>query len=167
MMGNEWAGEKVARGLLKVSAWCLISLSILVSYMVVRRYLFRAPEPYSYEISAILVLSASILSVAGIQSYDRHLKVDFLVAKISEKRRKFLGYVVAPAIALFYVMLMFYKSLQATLDSARIGEVSQSVWREPLWPVRGIVVVGVGILCVVLVGQLSNGIKDLIRRRSD
>ncbi|MEO0278158.1 MAG: TRAP transporter small permease [candidate division WOR-3 bacterium] len=160
MRGKSRIIQNISEGLLKTSAICLIILSILVTYMVVRRYVFKSPEPYSYELSAIIVLVASILSIAGIQAHDRHLKVDFILLRMKPTPRKVLSRILAPLIGIIYTALMAIKSAEATWHSAKMNELSQSIWREPLWPIRGIVVVGVVVLCLVLLDQLIKGIEE-------
>jgi len=46
----------------------------------------------------------------------------------------------------------------------QIGETSQSAWEEPLWPTKMTVPVGAGLLCLVLLAQLSRGVASFIRR---
>jgi TRAP-type mannitol/chloroaromatic compound transport system permease small subunit len=45
----------------------------------------------------------------------------------------------------------------------RIGETSQSSWEEPLFPIKLLVPIGMALLCLVLVAQLSRGIASLIQ----
>ena len=65
--------------------------------------------------------------------------------------------------ALFYVGVITWQSWNNTIYSMRIGETSQSSWEEPLFPIKLLVPIGMGLLCMVLIAQLSNGIISLIK----
>lgn len=143
--------------LILVMAW-------LSTYGVTRRYALNNPESYSYELSTIFLVACVVFAIAGVQRLGRQLRVDFIATRLSEGVQDVLLNIVGPILALFYVVLLTWQSWDAAWYSMVIGEVSQSVWREPWWPTKMAVPVGAGLLCLVLVAQLGRGIATLIQR---
>jgi TRAP-type C4-dicarboxylate transport system permease small subunit len=43
-------------------------------------------------------------------------------------------------------------------------ETSQSSWEEPLFLTKLVVPIGMGLLCLVLLAQLSRGVTSLVQR---
>lgn len=136
----------------------------LSTYGVTRRYALNNPESYSYELSTIFLVACVVFAIAGVQRLGRQLRVDFISIRLSEGVQDVLLNIFGPILALFYVVLLTWQSWDAAWYSMVIGEMSQSVWREPWWPTKMTVPVGAGLLCLVLVAQLGRGITSLIQR---
>jgi TRAP-type C4-dicarboxylate transport system permease small subunit len=146
---------------LVISGALTIIMSLAATYGVGRRYLFHSPEPYSYEISTILLVACVVFALAGLQHQQRHLRVDFITTKLRPSTQLFLSHIFTPIIALFYVLIVMWKSGENAWYSMIIGELSQSVWEEPLFPTKMMVPIGMGLLGLVLIVQLIQGILQL------
>jgi TRAP-type mannitol/chloroaromatic compound transport system permease small subunit len=166
----------IDRAITRISDWGLLLsgifiliMSVLSTYGVGRRYLFNNPEPYSYELSTMLLVACVVFAVAGLQGQRRHLRVDFIAGRLPHNLENMLVNIVTPVMALFYVGIITWKSLDNALYSMSIGETSQSSWEEPLFLIKIMVPIGMALLCLVLASQLIYGIKNLIhliKRRS-
>jgi TRAP-type mannitol/chloroaromatic compound transport system permease small subunit len=145
----------------------ILVMSVLSTYGVGRRYLLHRPEPYSYELSTMLLVACVVFAVAGLQRYKRHLRVDFIANFLPATVQNALIDIVTPILGLFYVVVITWKSFDNTLYSMSIWETSQSSWEEPLFPVKFLVPIGMALLCLVLAAQLSRGIASLARYIKD
>jgi TRAP-type mannitol/chloroaromatic compound transport system permease small subunit len=145
----------------------ILAMSVLSTYGVGRRYLLHRPEPYSYELSTMLLVACVVFAVAGLQRYKRHLRVDFIANFLPATVQNALIDIVTPILGLFYVVVITWKSLDNALYSMSIWETSQSSWEEPLFPVKFLVPIGMALLCLVLASQLSRGIASLARYIKD
>ena len=148
---------------LLLSGILTIIMSLASTYGVGRRYLFHSPEPYSYEISTILLVACVVFALASLQYQHRHLRVDFITGRLPSGVQHFLLYVLTPLIAIFYVFIIMWKSWQNSWYSMMVWELSQSVWEEPLFPTKMMVPLGMGLLLLVLVLQLIQGLCQLWR----
>jgi len=148
---------------LLISGVLILMMALLSTYGVGRRYLLQNPEPYSYELSTILLVGCVVFAVAGLQRHMRHLRVDFISNYFSASVQSILLNIVTPVFALFYVVIITWKSLENAFYSLRIDETSQSAWQEPLYPIKLFVPIGMALLCLVLVAQLSHGIVSLLK----
>ena len=156
--------ERASNIALLVSGILILVMAWLSTYGVTRRYALNDPEPYSYEISTIFLLACVVLAIAGVQVLGRQLRVDFVANRFPEGVQDILLNVVVPVLALFYVVILTWQSWDTAWYSLQIGETSQSAWEEPLWPTKMTVPVGAGLLCLVLLAQLSRGVASFIRR---
>ena len=159
----------IDRAITRISDWGLLLsgililiMSVLSTYGVGRRYIFNNPEPYSYELSTMLLVACVVFAIAGLQRQRRHLRVDFIAGRLPPDLENILVNIVTPILALFYVGIMTWKSGDNALYSMSIGETSQSSWEEPLYPIKMMVPIGMALLCLVLASQLIHGIKSLI-----
>jgi TRAP-type mannitol/chloroaromatic compound transport system permease small subunit len=148
----------LCRGLLGVSGIMILLMAFAATYGVARRYLLHDPEPYSYEISMMLLLWCFVLSVGALQKQERHLRGDFILSRFPRRLQYFINHILSPGLAVLCSSLLVWKGWEAAMFSWRIGERSMSSWAEPISPVKILIPLGYGILFLVAVMQLLQGI---------
>lgn len=62
----------------KVFAWCVLVMTLGVSYEVVVRYLFRAPTPWAFDLSYMLYGTMFMMAGAYTLSRGGHVRGDFV-----------------------------------------------------------------------------------------
>jgi TRAP-type mannitol/chloroaromatic compound transport system permease small subunit len=154
---------RVADSALVISGILILVMSVLSTYGVGRRYLLHSPEPYSYELSTMLLVACVVFAVAGLQRHKRHLRVDFIANFLPTTLQNVLVDILTPILGLFFVVIITWKSWDNALYSMSIGETSQSSWEEPLFPIKFLVPIGMALLCLVLTAQLTRGVAILAR----
>lgn len=155
--------ERVANWGLVSSGFLILLMSFLSTYGVARRYLLNDPEPYSYELSTIFLTACVVLAVSGLQRYKRHLRVDFIANYMPPTVQVVLMDIVGPLMALVYASIITWQSWDNAMYSLNIGETSQSVWQEPVWPVKFIIPITMFWLCLVLIAQITRGFITAIK----
>jgi TRAP-type mannitol/chloroaromatic compound transport system permease small subunit len=155
--------EQVGELGLVISGILTLVMALLSTYGVGRRYLLNNPEPYSYELSTMFLVACIVFAVAGLQRHGRHLRVDFISNYFPPSVQSVLLNIITPIFALFYVVIITWQSCENALYSMKIKEMSQSSWQEPLFPIKLFVPIGMALLCLVLIAQLSHGIASLTR----
>jgi TRAP-type mannitol/chloroaromatic compound transport system permease small subunit len=154
----------VSQGLLVISGLMILLMAFAAAYGVARRYILHNPEPYSYEISMMLLLWCFVLSVAAMQKQERHLRGDFILSRLPESFQFFINRLVSPMLAVLCSAILAWKGLKSTLFSMNIGELSMSSWAEPLYPVKAMIPVGYVFLLIVAITQLFQGIYLFMRK---
>ena len=149
---------------LLVSGVLIMLMGMAVTYGATRRYFFDNPEQYSGEASTILSVAAAAFAIFGVQWLRRNIRVDFLASRFPQVVQGILLDIVCPILALFFTVVVAWHSWRAGLYALRVGEVSTSSWAVILWPVKMLVPVGFGLLCLVLLAQLYYGIISLKER---
>jgi TRAP-type C4-dicarboxylate transport system permease small subunit len=156
--------ERLSRFLLVISGVMIVLMVFTSTYGVARRYFFHSPEPYSYEISTMFLLWSFILAIAAVERYDRNIRVDFISNQIPDLARHFVLRIVAPAAGLFVCIMFAWQGVVAAMYSLKIGAVTMTAWKVPLFPIKIIIPIGYAVLCLVLIAKLYSGIDMLVRR---
>jgi len=152
-----WVTEKA----LLVSGIFIVIMAILDTYIVIRRYGFHKPDPYAMQINMWFLLFCIMMSFPALQKRRRNLRVDFVISKVPTKVQFIFEYVAVPICALGYVSFVIWKSFQFFMDSIEINEVSYSLLKEPLWPLKLLVTVCYAWLALGLLCQLVRGIQGI------
>jgi TRAP-type C4-dicarboxylate transport system permease small subunit len=131
-----------------------VLMSFVATYGVVRRYVFNKPEPYSYELSMILLLWTFVLGISYVEKMDEQLRVDFFQALMPKKIRFIISRIMSRLIGLFFGVVLTWKGWELAMYSLRVSERSTSIWSVPLFPVKILVPIGYGLLSLVLLVKL-------------
>jgi C4-dicarboxylate transporter DctQ subunit len=153
----------LSQGLLALSGIMILCMVFTATYGVARRYFLHNPEPYSYEISMMLLLWCFVLAVAALQEQERHLRGDFILNRLPRSLRNFINGILSPALAVLCSAILTWKGWEAARFSLAVGELSMSAWAEPLFPVKVIIPVGYGFLFLVALMQVFQGIHSAAR----
>jgi TRAP-type C4-dicarboxylate transport system permease small subunit len=154
----------ISQGLLALSGVMILSMAFTATYGVTRRYFMHNPEPYSYEISMMLLLWCFVLSVAALQKQERHLRGDFILNRLPPRFQFFINRILSPSLAVLCSVVLAWKGWEAAMFSLKIGERSTSSWAEPLFPVKVMIPIGYGFLFIVSVIQLCQGIFSSVHK---
>ncbi|MBN1631897.1 MAG: TRAP transporter small permease [Thermoleophilia bacterium] len=154
---------KVSDWGLLISGILIMLMGILTTYGVGRRYVFDDPEPYSYELSVIFLVTCILISIPAIQKDRRHLRVDFLINHMSPKWQGIMTDVFTALLAMVFLSVVIWKSWGIFMSAFQSGETSQSAWQEPLWPMKLLVPISMGWLFLTLVSQLVHGIINVVK----
>ena len=79
----------ISRALLLISGILVFLMAWVVTYGVVMRYMFNAPNPYVYEISIMFLLFCGIFAVPAVERMNRHIHNDILLSRFSPEVREF------------------------------------------------------------------------------
>lgn len=157
--------ERISYVAVYIAGIMTVVMAFLATTGVVKRYILNDPEPYTYELSTIFLVWGVVLTIPYVQHLHRHLRVDFVSSRLPKFGQDILAYLVTPLLALFFLVPMTWKSLENALFSLQISERSATVWAPPMFPLKVLVPIGVGLLCLVLLVQLGHGVSLLIQRK--
>jgi TRAP-type mannitol/chloroaromatic compound transport system permease small subunit len=155
--------ERVGDWALIVSGVLILIMGFLTTYGVGKRYIFNNPDPYTYEISIIFLISCILLCLPAIQWNRRNLRVDFILMHLPQKWQNIIGEVFTSILSLLFVSVVIWKSWGIFLRSIQVGETSQSAWQEPLWPMKLLIPITMSWLFLTLLSQLVHAVIHLAR----
>ena len=153
--------EILSHAFLVLSGILIVIMMFSATYGVVRRYAFNSPEPYSYEISTMFLLFSFVFAISAVERLGRHIRVDFVSSHLPENAQHIIVNIIAPLMGLFFAFMLTWKGVEISLFSLKIGEVSSSSWREPLFPIKLMVPVGYTLLVLVLLARIYKGFAYL------
>jgi len=132
-------------------------MGFAITYGVVMRYAFHAPEPYSYEFSAMFLLFSGVLAVAGVERLDRNVRNDLISTRYPPLIKVIVLSIIFPLLALLFVGILTWKSVGNALYALQIGQISASPWAVPLAPIKFVIPFGYILLCLILIGKFIQG----------
>ncbi|MDY6825581.1 MAG: TRAP transporter small permease [Bacillota bacterium] len=144
-----------------LAGFLILIMAIVTTYGVIMRYVFQSPEYYSVEISLMFMVWSFVLAAAEVEKRDQHIKVDILSQLMPEKGKYFLFNIFTPIAGLIFAGTITWRSYVNAIYSLQIGEVSATVVAVPLFPVKIVVSIGYGLLCLVLLVRLVKGLISL------
>jgi TRAP-type C4-dicarboxylate transport system permease small subunit len=136
-------------------------MGFLSTYGAIRRYAFRSPEPVSYEFSCMFLLISFVLAIAAVERQNRFLRCDLLLERFPEKMRNLVLNIISPIMGITFFGIITWFSFGDALHALDIGQVSRSSWPVPLFPIKIIIPIGYGFLCLVLLIRLVIGLFSL------
>jgi TRAP-type mannitol/chloroaromatic compound transport system permease small subunit len=100
------------------------------------------------------MLVCVVFAIAHTQKLGRHLRIDLLDRSLPETLRLFLLNFIGPAIGLIFCAVVTWKTWETAWSALQTGEVTRGTWVIPTFPMRMIVPLGFGLLCLVLLAQI-------------
>lgn len=150
---SEWVG--------KAASFLILFIVGLILAHILMRAVFSSTIIWADEMIQFLFAAILLLGGAYTLSLGRHVRMDLVYAKLSLKRKAILDLFTFIFFCLF-MGLMLWKGWDATWESIRLGERTDSVWGPVQWP--GKMLIFIGAFLVVLQG-LAKFIRDLTTAR--
>jgi len=135
------------------AALALIAACVILSYSVLGRALFHSPNYWQDEAAVFLLVGATFMSSAYVQSQRGHVSIEAFVGLLSARAngiRLWLVDVASFAFCTFFAWKSWTLAHEAYVD----GQVSNSMWSPPLAIPYGLMALGMTLLCVQLLLQI-------------
>ena len=146
-----------------LAALALIAASAILSYSVVGRALFHSPNYWQDEAAVFLLVGATFLSSAYVQSQRGHIGIEAFVGLLSPMANRIRLWLVDVA-SLLFCAFFAWKSWTLTHEAWVDGQVSNSMWSPPLSIPYGLMAVGMTLLCVQILLQIIVPLTAAARR---
>jgi TRAP-type C4-dicarboxylate transport system permease small subunit len=127
---------------------------LILSYSVVVRYAFHEATYWQDEASVFLIVGATFLSAAHVQSRRGHVGIEAVVELLSpaaNRVRFILVDVASCAFCAFFAWKSWVLCHEAWVD----GQVSSSTWGPPLWIPYSMMAVGMTLLSLQIGLQIA------------
>jgi len=159
--------ERVNRGFVIFAGSLMVIMAFLAAYGSMRRYVFNAPEPVSYEFSKMFLLLSFVLALAAVEKQDRFLRCDLLLERFPERVRHAVSNILSPILGIIFFGIITWISFGDAVRALEIDQHSLSSWPVPLFPIKLAIPIGYGFLCLVLLIRLVLGLLHLKKTQSD
>jgi TRAP-type C4-dicarboxylate transport system permease small subunit len=153
--------ERINQGFVMLAGSLIVIMAFLATYGSIRRYVFEAPEPVSYEFSKMFLLISFVLAIAAVERQDRFLRCDLLLERCPENARNIIANILSPVLGIIFFGIITWISFDDSLRALEIGQQSQSSWPVPLFPIKLLIPIGYGFLCLMLMVRLMLGVLRL------
>jgi TRAP-type mannitol/chloroaromatic compound transport system permease small subunit len=159
--------DAIARFGLWVSAVFIFLASLCVCYAVFTRYVLQDPSVHAYELAKMFMVASLVFSVAYLERTDGHISIDILLRSWRQTTQRVIRRIAVPLVGLIYTLSISYKGWTAAVYSYTVGERSQSIWAEPLYPIKFTIPFGYGLLSLVLVLTFIHEVLRLFRWKQE
>ena len=150
-------------GIVVLAAIALVAACAILSYSVVGRALFHSPNYWQDEAAVFLLVGATFMSSAYVQSQRGHIGIEAFVSLLSPTANRIRLWLVDLASFLFCAFFA-WKSWTLAHEAWVDGQVSNSMWSPPLAIPYGLMASGMTLLCAQLLLQIIIPIAGLARR---
>jgi TRAP-type C4-dicarboxylate transport system permease small subunit len=137
----------------------LIAASFILSYSVLVRYYFKAATYWQDEASVFLLVGATFLTAAYVQSRRGHVAIDAIVGFFSPKANR-IRLIIVDLASFLFCAFFSWKSWTLFYEAWEDGQVTSSTWGPPLWIPYSIMAAGMSLLCIQLALQIFIALKN-------
>jgi TRAP-type C4-dicarboxylate transport system permease small subunit len=131
----------------------LIAACVILSYSVLGRALFKSPNYWQDEAAVFLLVGATFMTAAYVQSQRGHVAIEAftsLLSPLANRIRLWLVDVASFAFCAFFSWKSWTLAHEAWVD----GKVSNSMWSPPLTIPYVLMALGMSLLCLQLLLQI-------------
>lgn len=142
------------RIILFLASLALVAASLILSYSVIVRFLFRTPTYWQDEAAVFLLVGATFMTAAYVQSRRGHVAIEALTALLPpavNAARLLAVDVISFAFCAFFSWKSFVLLEEAWVD----GHVSSSTWGPPLFIPYGVMTAGMVLLSLQILLQIA------------
>ncbi len=136
----------------------LIAASVILSYSVVVRYYFKSPTYWQDEASVFLLVGATFLTAAHVQSKRGHVGIDAIVGFLSTRANR-LRLLLVDMASFTFCAFFSWKSWTLFYEAFEEGQVTSSTWAPPLSIPYSVMAFGMSLLCLQIALQIAAGLK--------
>ena len=141
----------------------LVAACVILSYSVLGRALFKSPNYWQDEAAVFLLVGATFMTAAYVQSQRGHVSIEAFVGLLSARAnavRLWLVDVASLAFCAFFAWKSWTLAHEAYVD----GQVSNSMWSPPLAIPYVLMALGMTLLCLQLLLQVIIPLTSGARR---
>ncbi len=144
-----------------ISIAAILGMMVITVLDVILRF-FRRPIPGTYDIVGLLGALAISFSLAYTSVEKGHIAVEFLVQRLSEKKRAMVDSITSLVSTLFFFLASWRCYLYA-LDFKSGGEVSMTI-KMPVYPFVLGTALGCALLTLVLALSFARSLREAIKK---
>lgn len=144
-----------------LSSLFLLSMTLLISFDAIGRYLFHRPIIGVLEVTEhFLMVGIVFLAMGHVYKAGKHVRVEFLSKHLPPSliRPLWIGF---DLIAFILYLLIAVQAWEQTRTAFRLNQFTSGAVAFPLFPAYFIVVAGAGLLCVRLLLSIAAQMKEI------
>ena len=144
-----------------LAALALIAACLILSYSVLTRTLFHSPTYWQDEAAVFLLVGATFMTAAYVQSQRGHIGIEAFSSLLSPAiNRVRLWFVDIASFA--FCAFFAWKSWTLTHEAYVDGQVSNSMWSPPLAIPYALMAAGMTLLCIQIALQIAGARRQAV-----
>ena len=154
--------DQVNRVVIFAGSVALVLAASTMTYSVAVRYFLKSATDWQDEFSVFLLIGATFLSAAYVQSARGHVAIEAL-REILPPGLDRLRRVAADGLTAAYCLFFSWKCWMMLCDAWIDGQVSNSTWGPPMWVPYSSMAAGMTLLSVQLAVQFVASVRAAAR----
>jgi TRAP-type C4-dicarboxylate transport system permease small subunit len=150
------------RAMVAIGMLALLAASVVLTSSVVTRYLFKASTDWQDETAVFLLVGATFLCGAFVQSIRGHVGIE-AVSTLLSKRADALRLIAVDVLCLAFCALFAWKSWTLLHEAWVDKQTTSSSWAPPLWIPYSLMTIGMTLLALQLLVHVT---ADVARVRT-
>jgi len=155
------AFRRVTGSMAMLSEWVLLTMTLIVFYDVVMRYIFNSPTMWVLEMSEYMLVFVGFIGTAEIQARKGNIRMDFLYLKFSSGMKRAADVFISLLMAIFSFLLL-RASLMMTIAAYKYDSASNSLLEIPLFLPYSIVAIGTFFLLLQSIVDIVESVRQII-----
>jgi len=139
---------------LGLSMLALLVTSLILTYAVVSRYLFKAPTDWQDEVSVFMLVGVTFLCAAWVQGQRGHVGIEALAGYLPP-RWNALRLALVDFASFAFCLFFTWKSWTLLHEAWVDGQTTTSTFAPPLWIPYSLMALGMSLLSLQLLLQLA------------
>lgn len=136
-----------------VGSVAVMVIMLLTVLDVAGRDFLNMPLPGAYEITEFMLVAAVFLGLASVQANKRHIQIEFISSRLPPNAQAGLR-AVTYLVCLIIFGLIVFQGGRMTYEAWQVGAISEGIVPFPLWPAKGLILVGGLAVCFRILIQL-------------
>lgn len=143
----------------------LLVASIVLTYSVVSRYVMKASTDWQDEAAVFCLVGATFLSGAFVQSLRGHVGIEAMAGLLPRSVNR-LRLALVDLMCTAFCAFFAWKSWTLFHEAWVEGQTTSSSWAPPLWIPYGLMAMGMTLLSLQLLVQLTARINGLFKKNN-
>ena len=144
--------EKIAKLCGIFAAGCLLLSIVLITELVFERYIFRNAITWQTELVTMLLVASTFIGSAYVLSEKGHVNMEYLYSFMSEKSITKLK-IFTDTLCLVFFSILFYVSLEITLEAFIKNYNTGTIWGPPLWIPYSSMLIGATLMAMSYIAE--------------
>lgn len=146
-----------------ISGIFILFISVIVTYEIIMRFIFRSPTSWVLETSIYLMIACVFLAAGYTQREKNHINVDFLTSRLCKQDQLILEFITT-LLSVSYIFVLILEGWKLALSSFISGEVSPTPLAVPIYIPWSFVPLGGVLLLIELISNLAHIVSKAITR---
>lgn len=149
---SEWTGQAVS--------WLTLPLMGILAFEAIRRSLFDVSTKWAQDIGYMLYATHFLIGAAYTLKHSGHIRTDFKYREWSSKTQALVDALIYGLLFIPVMVLALKISFDFAWKSFQQREgVIQSAWQGPIWPLKAMLPLGLGLWTLQSISELVKSIR--------
>ena len=146
------------RWIVRIGAAALLAASLILTYSVVTRFLFKMATDWQDEAAVFCIVGAVFTASAYVQAHRGHIGIELLAHFLPPRANRIRAILVDIA-SLLFCAFFAWKSWTLWHEAFKEGWTTTSAWSPPLWIPYALMAFGMTLLALQIALQVAVALR--------